>query len=1002
MDAPLLSAGNDSTSFLVEKNRLHTYEYSHLVESFGREFVLGVCEVVRKQRALPTISPKIWRRIWLAPLQLLFDGLHRYRSEIAPSNETVSEMPAERWAEFAVWLGNDIQEQLGSPQSKRTITYALRRLFRALATAKVIPLELSQLQKVGKVGAAVEDVDPTSPFFLFQSRGNYYDFSSFTTDLGHQFVHDCCNVVRQQKTAAGIRLKSWLRQYVGVLGRFFSELHRFTVDAGFQFGPAEVHGPQFWKDFGTYLEKCIQSQSIADSSKRSYRSCVNNLLACLATAKVLPLKIELSDGHPLRRAKVGESRLANPGWNHKIPRPHKPSSPFEFTIVEHRRTYDFSTFLPLGRQFLLKATPELRTYYAKYSPQSAKQVHSHLSSLLAFLLDLRVKGTHAAFFAALSTDTYISIPSTDWELVLDLWKQCLTSAFSTDRPSRQLKTANSKVMDVARILTHLANTKTLPTIDLFGYKSAKALGVSKPHPTLAQLEHGTPNSDETEREVADRICRFFDASDQEQAHDFIRSLCKELSPKVVRGLSVDALIREIHALNANRLADLRACAEADFLEWHAHWKAGQEALAAATIPSDRVVDFLDSPLRSASDRRKNSKRLLLSGREPERLANALNYVLSTRNGISSGLSGRYGHLMKSFGGTHAFHAYLHPHPDATLALWVLLMIDTGANCEVARHVPFPCLQDTNDPGRKQILVGTKAKAGGKLIVDELPVLPEPGQRLSAVQAIAFYEEMSARYRALADQEFRQFLLLNEYKGSVQDLAAFTGRARFLRFIERHPQLAGLGALPSMIRPSVLLSTQHRNDDNVSVAQALADHSSAATTLIHYTGRTPVKLVWIAKIREFLDRFQAVVIITIDGAPQKLGLSDEEVQRLFSDAARTGLGVACRDPMAGVQPGTRAGRTCTRLDCCYDCKMRWVVATTSNVADLILFFDYLVASREDALRQNATLWENRWLPWMVFADVALSKLRQGETAKIYAEADLLAKSLRPTYQPFPLF
>jgi len=39
---------------------------------------------------------------------------------------------------------------------------------------------------------------------------------------------------------------------------------------------------------------------------------------------------------------------------------------------------------------------------------------------------------------------------------------------------------------------------------------------------------------------------------------------------------------------------------------------------------------------------------------------------------------------------------------------------------------------------------------------------------------------------------------------------------------------------------------------------------------------------------------------------------------------------------------------------------------------------------------------------VFADVALSKLRQGETAKIYAEADLLAKSLRPTYQPFPLF
>lgn len=103
-----------------------------------------------------------------------------------------------------------------------------------------------------------------------------------------------------------------------------------------------------------------------------------------------------------------------------------------------------------------------------------------------------------------------------------------------------------------------------------------------------------------------------------------------------------------------------------------------------------------------------------------------------------------------------------------------------------------------------------------------------------------------------------------------------------------------------------MDVQFTNEGHIAAAQAIADHSDTATTNI-YTGRTPIRMFYNLKIQEFQRRFQSIIIVTIDGSAEKLGLTAEQFRTILSDAYRTGLGVACLDPFAGVQPASKARR-----------------------------------------------------------------------------------------------
>ena len=71
------------------------------------------------------------------------------------------------------------------------------------------------------------------------------------------------------------------------------------------------------------------------------------------------------------------------------------------------------------------------------------------------------------------------------------------------------------------------------------------------------------------------------------------------------------------------------------------------------------------------------------------------------------------------GGSDFLQAFLFPHNEMTTAAFLLFLCDTGANVSVGLSLSVNCLEDSSESGYK-IVKSVKNRAGGKLIVNELP------------------------------------------------------------------------------------------------------------------------------------------------------------------------------------------------------------------------------------------------------------------------------------------
>jgi hypothetical protein len=143
------------------------------------------------------------------------------------------------------------------------------------------------------------------------------------------------------------------------------------------------------------------------------------------------------------------------------------------------------------------------------------------------------------------------------------------------------------------------------------------------------------------------------------------------------------------------------------------------------------------------------------------------------------------------------------------------------------------------------------------------------------------------------------------------------------------------------------------------------------------------------IREFQSLFQAVSIYSIKEAARKLGLTAGHVKRLFSEACRTGLGVACLDPKGGIQLGSEKGKCCTQLQNCPTCSNRIVIGTVENLRDLILWNHHLEQNRIEWELTRPEKWERDWLPWLVFTRVIIEQARRGRTVPQFKKARAIA-------------
>lgn len=829
-------------------------------------------------------------------------------------------------------------------------------------------------------------------FSLKTEDGKIFDFSSLAPTLGREFISRACAAVKSKDNREERNARSWKDYYV-IPFQYLLENLVAQVDG---LGQSNFDGQwdeSHWVDFTASLRLSIDSQWTAKLTRSKKVAEINSVLIILFQSGIISMRCEVQPKKPRKFERVRKSVISKRKLN-LIKRENITAFECEFGFQSaDGATYDFSAYSSLLPAFLKVAIPALKLEFARLKKNTRKNRYGALNSFFRFLVKLKKQRIHTSFFQRLSSADYILIADIEWEVVITEWQENVTDGSKKLEPISAMQSLGM----VANTLDLFSDHGIIPRLSLGMLRRKKKI-VQVRRKNLVQAM-STANISPLVKSIFSRMKKFFFGTDQREVLQHINALVTVGNLVDEDSCNLDILANKIHELNHQVLLRMREAAEADFMKWRKHWQFGQELLAAVTAENKNKIEALHSPNLSDSQIRNLSGSLFFRGEFETTLANSLHYVMATQDGIAEGLGGRYSKIVTQHGGMEIFQAYLHPHPEATACLWVLMLIDSGANTEVAREIERAGISPSED-GRYVIQFADKARAGGKAIRDEFHLKPTDGQLLSLPQAIIYYKEMATQLYELAGPQFSKLMLLRISAGDAVGITGAKARDWFKAFVSRHTSLRSIDATPSMIRPSVLLHTQSSHGGRVEAAQALADHASSNTTM-GYTGKISQLLQYNLKVLEFINRLEAAITASIDGAAEKLGIPQEEFQRRHADAMRTGLGIFCSNPFAGTQPGTSSNEPCHRQDNCWGCQQKVVVGSVENIVDLLLFNKHLNAQQDAKMATNADRWIEKWLPWLVFSNIALSKLKLGETAAKFAEASLIAEARYPTYCTIPL-
>lgn len=550
--------------------------------------------------------------------------------------------------------------------------------------------------------------------------------------------------------------------------------------------------------------------------------------------------------------------------------------------------------------------------------------------------------------------------------------------------------------------------------------SNPSLPKGKPKLSIAEVPSKKLSEDDVDKIVRPLLEKRFSKDEVVEAtrRNFIKTLASE-------GITVTGSrqehIKHIEKLNEERLATLRRCAEDELLEAIETYQRGQDLLAGCDLSYEKDIEpILEEWLA-------NSAKTQGSPMGQARLAPTLFKDVPVDTRIARYLclcQGRWDGFVPSAtkwelnhfhhralmhknipGGRPLIESMMQPHSRAYVAVMVLMLIDTGGNVDSIATIPSDCLSDTNDPNEK-IIGWWKPRAKNVYIQDVLEV--EDGNRISTVKAVEAMREMTSRLRRMAENgptghyrnpayelndppdkqgDAHEYLFITRFQVQEPMYVYDKGTRckQFKTFLKRHPDLAHIpGLRMEHIRSSVMLDAAIKGEGRLVVGQAIASQKSRDTQS-GYVHKYAQQVILEASIRKFQDLLEAVLISDIPNGYKKLGISREEYQEALNEAHRTGLGVMCLNPKAGVQPGTTEGSLCTKLEDCPACKNVYVPAIQENIQDMILFNRYLKEKREELEALSPSDWENVWLPYMVLTDEALARMEKGETAGVFRKA-----------------
>jgi hypothetical protein len=328
--------------------------------------------------------------------------------------------------------------------------------------------------------------------------------------------------------------------------------------------------------------------------------------------------------------------------------------------------------------------------------------------------------------------------------------------------------------------------------------------------------------------------------------------------------------------------------------------------------------------------------------------------------------------LKRYGGIKQVEPYLYPRAESLLPYYLAILIHTAGNPQPIAELSCDCLQPIPLFDDRQTLIWTKHRAGTT-------------QRRSFRTSATFEPpalvreilEWTRRLRPHAHGSGRERLLL--FKGMRGVNVLSTPLAKMLVRSDFRPRHGLPHFSLASIRPSVLSAFYRASGDLLEV-KAVANHQQLGTT-VRYVQAPEVE----AEHRVRVAALQRAFVGHISDPHSYTEREDgtvSQASRLPPPAAPRGAAVSmfgfdCKDPLAGIAPGTHTGELCTNFLGCFTCPNAIITGDAPSIARLLQARDHLRAA---AARIHPARWEVIYAPLLrILEEDILTRFAAGELA-----------------------
>ncbi len=335
------------------------------------------------------------------------------------------------------------------------------------------------------------------------------------------------------------------------------------------------------------------------------------------------------------------------------------------------------------------------------------------------------------------------------------------------------------------------------------------------------------------------------------------------------------------------------------------------------------------------------------------------------------------------GGNRAVEPCLYPRSDSIFPYYLAILIHAAGNPHAIAELTLDCLQPIPLLEDHELLVWSKGRSGR---LQRRPFRTrDPFEPPALVREIIEWTRRLRPHLPLAHRN-RLFVCKGHNSGiHVPSWALFKQARR--QFLARH-------RLPpfslSAIRPSVLTAI-YRVSGDLRQAKEVANHAHLSTTMGYVQGPQVERenQVRVAALQgAFLGHIEKRIPTSSRSAPGDAERSGDP--SLPSGTAVSMFGFDCKDPFAGIAPGTRVGEVCTHFLGCFTCPNAVITAEPASLARLLKARDHLRAASQYLHPAR----------WQIVYEPQLRILEEDILTRFSAQEIAAAASLRSTLPSLP--